>query len=65
MLRLILSDPDLNVMYVHIFRMYESNQQTTSEGFFNTWKLDAVVEDVDREFLDLEINFQATVLGDS
>jgi hypothetical protein len=45
--------------------MYESDQQTTSEGFFNTWKLDTVVEVVEREFIDLEINFQATVLGDS
>jgi hypothetical protein len=37
--------------------MYESNQQLQ--------KSETVAEDVEREFIDLEINFQATVLGDS
>jgi hypothetical protein len=65
MLKLILSDPDLDVIVVYIFRMYESNQQVPPRAFSNTWKSETVVEDVEREFIDLERNFQATVLGDS
>ncbi len=57
MLKLVLSDSDLDAIYVYIFRMYESNQQLQ--------KSETVAEDVEREFIDLEINFQATVLGDS